>query len=307
LNASGATAGLGLLSAASWGGSDFAGGMGARRGPALLVTVSGHAFSFLVLLALCLSLHLAPPGANSLVYAAAGGFEGALALAIFYRALAMGAMGLTAAITGLLTALVPVVFSAFRYGLPTPLTGVGLATGCAAIWLITHRPELEAASQQVSEAAREGAAVHDAGTPAKALLFGALAGVGFGLQLILFKFAGAGGVLWVMTAARAAGVAAVVLVLLFLPAKATGAIGAKRSFWLIGVLAGCLDTVGNLLYLRASQLGRLDVAAVICSLYPAFTILLAALLLRERPTRRQIAGMAMALAAVVLLSLSGLG
>ena len=286
MTGSGATAGLGLLSAASWGGSDFAGGMGARRGPALLVTISGHAFSFLALLALCLSLHLALPGGNSLLYAAAGGFEGALALAIFYRALAMGAMGLTAAITGLLTALVPVVFSAFRYGLPTPLTGVGLAAGCAAIWLITHQP-----------------GSYGAGTQAKALLYGAVAGAGFGSQLILFKFAGAGGVLWVMTAARAAGVAAVMLVLLAVPAKGV----AGRSFWLIGILAGCLDTVGNLLYLRASQLGRLDVAAVICSLYPAFTILLAAVVLHERPTRRQIAGMAVALAAVVLLSLSGLG
>ena len=276
--------------------------MGARRGPALLVTVSGHAFSFLVLLALCLSLHLAMPGANSLWYAAAGGFEGALALAIFYRALAMGAMGLTAAITGLLTALVPVVFSAFRYGLPTPFTGVGLAAGCAAIWLITHQPAQKAASQQVSESAGQLPARYNAGLPTKALLLGALAGAGFGSQLILFKFAGAGGVLWVMTAARAAGVAAVVMVLLFVPAK-----GAKRGFWLIGILAGCLDTIGNLLYLRTSQLGRLDVAAVICSLYPAFTILLAAVVLHEHPTRRQIAGMAVALAAVVLLSLSGLG
>ena len=297
MNASGATAGLGLLSAASWGGSDFAGGMGARRGPALLVTVSGHAFSFLVLLALCLSLHLALPGANSLAYAAAGGFEGALALAIFYRALAMGAMGLTAAITGLLTALVPVAFSAFRYGLPTPLTGVGLAAGCVAIWLITHQPEQKAASQQVSK---------PAGSPTRALLLGALAGAGFGAQLILFKFAGAGGVLWVMTAARAAGVAAVVLVLLAMPAKGTGSKDGRRGFWFIGILAGCLDTVGNLLYLRASQLGRLDVAAFICSLYPAFTILLAAVVLHEHPTRRQIAGMAVALAAVVLLSLSSL-
>jgi drug/metabolite transporter (DMT)-like permease len=108
----------------------------------------------------------------------------------------------------------------------------------------------------------------------------------------------------------------VVLVLLAMAAKGAGSAGAfpmgarrantRPGFWLIGILAGSLDTLGNLLYLRASQLGRLDVAAVICSLYPAFTILLAALVLHERPSRRQIAGMAVALAAVVLLSLSGL-
>lgn len=280
MTGSGATAGLGFLSAASWGGSDFAGGMGARRAPALLVTISGHLFSFVVLLAVCLGMHLALPGTYSLLYAAAGGFEGAIALAIFYSALSMGAMGLTAAITGLLTALLPVIFSAFRYGLPGRLTVLGLAAGCVAIWLITHRPAAE-----------------KAGAPGRALLLGALAGAGFGSQLILFKFAGEGGVLWTMTAGRAAGVVAVALVLLVSPAK-----GTSQSFWWIGILAGSLDTIGNLFYLRTSQLGRLDVAAVICSMYPAFTILLAAVVLHERPTRRQFAGMALALGAVALLS-----
>jgi drug/metabolite transporter (DMT)-like permease len=92
-------------------------------------------------------------------------------------------------------------------------------------------------------------------------------------------------------------VAAILLVLLAKPPKALG-----QGFWLAGISAGALDTVGNLLYLRATQFGRLDVAAVICSLYPAVTILLAALVLRERPTRRQVAGMALALGAVLLLS-----
>jgi drug/metabolite transporter (DMT)-like permease len=100
-----------------------------------------------------------------------------------------------------------------------------------------------------------------------------------------------------MTSARAAGSLAMLLLLIAMPPK-----GAWRGFWLTGILAGILDTAGNLFYLRATMLGRLDVAAVICSLYPAGTILLAALVLRERPTRRQMAGMALALAAVALLS-----
>jgi drug/metabolite transporter (DMT)-like permease len=64
-----------------------------------------------------------------------------------------------------------------------------------------------------------------------------------------------------------------------------------------------LDTLGNLLYIQTTRFGRLDVAAMICSLYPAVTILLAALVLREWPTRRQFGGMALALIAVALLSL----
>jgi drug/metabolite transporter (DMT)-like permease len=281
MNPSGASAGLGLISAATWGGSDFVGGVGARRAPALLVVASGHIVSFLILLAFCLGIRLAVPGGHYLLFALLGGFEGSLALAIFYRALAMGAMGLTAALTGLLTALVPVVFSIFSDGLPGPLTAVGLAAGLTAIWLITHAPAKDSPA-----------------TPPAALLLGALAGTGFGAQLILFKLAGGGGLLWTMTSARAAGSVAMVLVILVKPPKRPW-----KGFWQTGILAGILDTIGNLFYIRAAQLGRLDVAAVVCSLYPAGTILLAALVLHERPTRRQMAGMALALGAVMLLSI----
>src|ERR1700677_2859937 len=148
---SGTAAGLGLLSAASWGGSEFVGGLGARRAPALLVVASGHLVSLLVLLTLCLGTHLALPAKHDLLFAAIGGFEGALGLALFYRALAMGAMSLTAALTGLLTALVPVLFSILQSGLPTPLIGAGRAMGLAAIWLIARGP----GARDPSEAAAE--------------------------------------------------------------------------------------------------------------------------------------------------------
>ena len=167
-----------------------------------------------------------------LLYAAIGGFEGSLALALFYRALAMGPMGLTAALTGLLTALVPVLFSLFHDGLPTPLTAGGLLLGLAAIWLITHSP---------------GKANETPATPPMALLLGAVAGIGFGTQLLLFKMASGGGILWAMTSARAAGVAALVLVLIARPPSAPW-----RGFWLFGVLAGLLDTLGNLFYIQAT-------------------------------------------------------
>jgi drug/metabolite transporter (DMT)-like permease len=255
--------------------------MGARRAPALLVVASGHIVTFFLLLGYCLTIHLHLPDSHSLLFALVGGFEGSIALAIFYRALAMGAMGLTAALTGLLTALIPVVFSFFTDGLPGPLSAAGLAAGLVAIWLITHAPTKDGPS-----------------TPRAALMLGALAGTMFGTQLILFKIASPAGVVATMTAGRAAGALALVLVILVSPPK-----GPWKGFWTMGILAGLLDTVGNLFYLRAAQLGRLDVAAVVCSLYPAGTILLAALVLNERPTGRQVTGMALALGAVMLLSL----
>ena len=256
------------------------GGLGARRAPAMLVVASGHIVSFLLLMCICLGAHLTLPSRHDLLFAAIAGFEGSLALAVFYRALAMGAMGLTAALTGLLTALVPVLFSFFSDGFPGPMTAVGLLGGLVAIWLITHTPN------------RDGPT-----TPPAALLLGALAGIGFGIQLILFKMASGGGVMWTITSARAAGSLSMLLVILAKPPQRPW-----KGFWQLGVLAGMLDTLGNLFYLKATQMGRLDVAAVICSLYPAGTILLAALVLRELPTKRQLAGMALALGAVVLLS-----
>ena len=285
MSGSGSAAGFGLLSATSWGGSDFVGGIGARRAPALLVVAAGHIVSLLLLLVLCRVLHAAIPASGPLLYAALGGFEGSLALAIFYRALAMGAMGLTAALTGLLTALVPVLFSLVHEGLPTPLTCVGLALGLVAIWLISHTP------------AAKAAALNRTSTPRLPLLLGAIAGLGFGTQLILFKMASPGGILWTMTAARAAGVIALVIVVAVMPPKAPW-----RGFWLTGIVAGVLDTAGNLFYIQATRVGRLDIAAIVCSMYPAGTILLAAIVLREWPTPRQFAGTALALAAVALLS-----
>jgi drug/metabolite transporter (DMT)-like permease len=280
MSSSGAAAGFGLLSATSWGASDFAGGWGARRASSLLITASGQIVSLAGLLVICLVLRLALPETSYLVYAAIGGFEGAIALAVFYRALAMGAMGLTAALTGLTTALVPVVFELFHSGWPGTSTIVGLAAGLTAIWLISHSPSKDGVD-----------------TPRRALLLGASAGVGFGAQLILFKTAAAGGVLWALTSGRIAGVAAILLVVAVAPPK-----GPWRGFWVAGIVSGSMDAVGNLFYMMASQLGRLDVAAVISSLYPAGTILLAGIILLEHPTKRQVAGMGLALAAVALLS-----
>jgi drug/metabolite transporter (DMT)-like permease len=236
--------------------------------------------SLAALLCICLVLRLPIPGAKYLAYSAIGGFEGAFALAIFYRALAMGAMGLTAALTGLLTALIPVLFDLFRTGWPGRLTTAGLVVGLGAIWMVSQ-------SKSAS----------GSGTPTRALLLGACAGTGFGAQLILFKLGAEGGVLWALTSGRIAGAAAILLTVAVARPK-----GGWRGFWLAGIISGTLDTAGNLFYMMASLTGRLDVAAVICSMYPAGTIALAGIILRERPTRRQLAGMGLALAAVALLS-----
>jgi drug/metabolite transporter (DMT)-like permease len=292
-----ASVALGLMAAATWGGSDFAGGMGARRFPALLVVASGHLVTLLFLLAACSLSHLPVPHMTEFLEGAVGGLEGSLALVLFYRALAMGAMGLTAALTGLLTALVPVVFGLWTEGLPRPIALGGLILGCLAIWLVCYSGR------------------HSPGhnTPPVALILGAISGAGFGLQLILLKLAANDGVLWALTAARIGGVLGMAAILVFAwPRHDSTADGGRAEngarpilggFWWIGIVAGGLDTIGNIGYTIAAHSGRLDLAAMVSSLYPGFTIALAAMILRERPTGRQTLGMAVALASVVLLSL----
>jgi len=282
-----ASAGLGLCSAAFWGASDFAGGWGSRRAPALLIVTSGQIVSGAFLLILCFAQHIPAPATHYAVLAVIGGFEGSLSLVIFYRALAIGTMGLTAALTGLLTALIPVLYSFFSDGLPAPVNIAGLATGCAAIWFISQQAQAPVADRKP-------------GVGGNALVLGTLSGIGFGCQLVLLKMASNGGVLWSLTWTRIAGVGALLLALAVMRPKA-GKAGVK-AYLAIGILAGVLDTMGNLFYVLAARAGRLDVAALVSSLYPAGTIVLAAILLRERPSRRQMAGIGLALAAVAMLS-----
>uniref|UniRef100_E6QL09 EamA domain-containing protein n=1 Tax=mine drainage metagenome TaxID=410659 RepID=E6QL09_9ZZZZ len=279
------SAGLGLLAAATWGGSDFAGGYGAKRSPALLLAFSGHFVTLLALAAVCALGHLTIPGHREFLLAAAGGLEGSIALAVFYRALALGAMGLTAVLTGLLTALIPVFFALFTEGLPRIPGLLGLIAGGVAIVLIGYRAGDE--------------------TPPLALLLGAVSGVGFGVQLVLFKLAAVGGVVWAITSARMGGVAGLAAILAFARATSRETLwpkGVWSGFWRMGILAGVLDTIGNAGYILATRGGRMDVAAMVSSLYPGITILLAALVLREYPTRRQAVGMGFALASIALLS-----
>jgi drug/metabolite transporter (DMT)-like permease len=131
-----------------------------------------------------------------------------------------------------------------------------------------------------------------------------LAGVGFGFYFVALKMAGPAGVVWPMATARIGSVG--VCSMLFVGLGRQGAdarvrLDRRAVGWALST--ALLDTSGNLLFLAATRAGRLDVAAVLASLYPAGTILLAALTLGEWPTRRQALGMMTAVVAVVLIAI----
>jgi drug/metabolite transporter (DMT)-like permease len=281
---------LGLGTAAVWGAADFSGGLAAKRAAPAFVVAAAHGFSLVLLLSAVPFFHFVFSGAG--FYGLLSGVLCGAGLVALYGALSQGSMGLAAALSGVLTAVIPVLYSWFREAHAAPHRLIGFAVAALAIWLVAYTPGPASAVSQP----------HPRG-----LGLAVCAGLCFGAMLILMHMAAAHGVLRELIAMRITSTSVAVLsgTVLWLvrsrkkPADTGFPTG---KLLLLAMLAGVLDTSGNFLYLFASLLGRLDVAAVLSSLYPASTMLLAAWLLKERATRGQTAGMALALAAVVLIS-----
>jgi drug/metabolite transporter (DMT)-like permease len=290
---------LALAAAVLWGGGDFSGGMAVKSAggavrAALRVVLLSHAASFTVLVTVAHLRGDPRPHGALLAWGIAAGVAGGLSLTAFYTALSRGAMGASAAVSGLLAAAIPAAFTLWRQGTPGARSMLGFAAAGLAIRLI-------AASQPVNP--DSGPSQIARGASSLALL----AGLGFGLYFIALSNAGPAGVLWPMASARIGSLSVCSLVLLALslrapaPAEAAARLTRLAVVWTLST--ALLDTSGNLLFIAATRAGRLDVAAVLASLYPASTIMLAALVLGERPTRRQALGMATAAIAIVLIAL----
>jgi drug/metabolite transporter (DMT)-like permease len=279
-----------------WGGGDFSGGMGVKRaggslGAALRVVLLSHATSFVVLLTLAYLRGDAMPHGTLLAWGVAAGVSGGVALTAFYIALSRGAMGASAAVSGLLAAAIPAVLTLWQQGPPGIGPLLGFAVAAIAIWLIAATP----ADRTTGGGTRQ--------TMALAML----AGVGFGFYFVALKMASPAGVLCPMASARIGSLSICSLMLfgVSLRSKKKVAVPVRLNRIAVGwaLATALLDTSGNLLFVAATRAGRLDVASVLASLYPATTILLAALALGEWPTRRQALGMAAAAVAVALIAL----
>ncbi|HET8638078.1 MAG TPA: EamA family transporter [Acidobacteriaceae bacterium] len=285
----GSVAGLGLSAAATWGAADFAGGLATKKAAPAFVVAVAHGFSLVLLCAAAFSLHAAGSGYN--LYGFLSGIFCGVGLIALYAALSRGSMGLSAALSGVITAISPVVFSWFNEGHATPRRLVGFAVAAVAIWMVAYTPGQNSAS----------------GARPRGLGLAVVAGLCFGAMLIFMHLAAAEGILGPLISMRitSTSVGALAGIWYWLAHGKEGSSGSgfpTGKVFVLALVAGTLDTSGNLLYLFASQAGRLDVSAVLASLYPAGTMLLAAWLLRERATRSQIAGMALALAAVALIA-----
>jgi drug/metabolite transporter (DMT)-like permease len=299
-----------LAAAASWGGGDFSGGMGVKAAGgtttgALRLVIVAHAASLTVLTVLCLASGSPWPHGAALEWALAAGAAAGVSLTAFYIALSRGVMGASAAISGVLAATIPAVVSIRVEGMPGILRLAGFAVALAAIWVIAAGDSPENANT-------------DKAVNRKTMALAIVGGLGFGFYFVALRMANGLGVMEPIALARAASLVTCLLLLAMVswrgrsiaspPMSQNRDVGHPVPWlnktvigWAMGV--ALLDTGGNLLLVAATRTGRLDVAAVLASLYPAATILLAAWRLHEHPAKRQLVGMVAALVAVVMITL----
>ena len=267
-----------------WGASDFAGGYGSRRANAFVLTAFAHGCAFVWMSAIALGSHAALPNAASMFWAIVAGAIGGFSLAIFYGALAQGHMGLSAPIAALLGASIPTMVDIALQGAPSRWSLLGFALAIVAIWLIT-RPEPQAGAESSETGAPKGVAA------------AALAGVGFaGFYLCIHQASGSP--IWDAAISRVGSFTATAIAVVV--TKAT--LRLDRPALALGAFAGFFDVSGTALFIFANQHGRLDEAVVITSLYPAVTVLLARLVLKEHFSRWKFVGLLAALAAVPLIA-----
>src|SRR4051794_385007 len=230
--------GFSLAAVVCWGVSDFTGGYASKRSDAFLVTLLAHASGFLLMGGLAVATRAPFPDRSSQLWAMLAGALGGTALAIFYRTLAGGNMGLIAPVSAVLAASIPTAFGMLTEGVPGALTIAGFLLAGLGIWLVS-RPE-------------DGAAKTDG------LWMAVVAGLGFAGFFIFIHRTGNTSAIWAAAHSRVGSLIVVGLIVLLRPGRHS----LKWQNALLGLFAGCLDSTGTLFFIRAEQMGRLDAAVV---------------------------------------------
>jgi drug/metabolite transporter (DMT)-like permease len=272
---------LAVLASISYGAADFLGGLATKRGSTVFsVVVCSQATGLaLVLLALPF-LPPASPTTADLAWGAATGLAGGIGIAFLYRGLAVGVMSVVAPVTAVCAVIIPVAFGVARGERPTLRATAGVALALVAIVLISQSGEVE-------EGKREGTGVPIA----------IASGIAIGIFLVCLERTGPSAGLWPLVPARVVSVSFIAVAGLLAREKLLP----RRQSWSIVLGGGALDMAANVLYLIAVRQGPLAIVATLTSLYPAGTILLARVVLRERLRLVQQAGVACAILAIVLI------
>lgn len=286
-----------LCSALTYGLSDFVGGLVSRRTSAWSVAVVAQLSSTVCTVGVA-TLVSGSPRPGDFAWAVLAGVASGIGTGFLYRGFAAGRMGVVAPVSAVGAALVPVLAGALSGERPTLLVWLGVGSALPAIWLVSSSPRTDPPPVERSASSAPTGPVTARATSTEGVLDGVLAGLGFG---VLFAALGqipeqAG--LWPLAAAQAVSVPTVILL--------AGLLGAlwrpQRTVAWWALLAGPLGATATGTFLLASQSGYLTVAGVLAALYPATTVLLAALVLHEKIHRVQAIGLALCAVAVALVA-----
>jgi len=271
--------GFGLLSATSWGSGDFCGGLAARRAPIYSVIITSQLIGWITLLTGAILLGQTVPPLEHLLWGGVAGLSGAVGLMVLYYGLANGQMAVVAPVSAVVSTIVPVLIGIGISGVPSGWKLLGFVIAMVSVWFISR-----------SENTKIGL---------RALALPVLAGLSFGLFFVITSRVSYVSYIYPLVAARSASIPVFIMIALLRRERLL----VPRATFPIAIGSGILDAGGNLFFVLSSEVGgRVDVAAVLGSLFPAATILLARVVLKEKIGRMQTVGIAMAFVAILLIS-----
>jgi drug/metabolite transporter (DMT)-like permease len=273
---------LGLLAAALYGIGDFAGGLASRAYSSVTILLYSYPVG-VVLMALMMPFFPGTLDAHVVLFGTLGGLAGLLGVSVMYQLMVTAPMNVISPVTAVLAAMVPVLVGVGGGERPGVSAWVGIVLGLAAVVLVSRTSEDHP---------------HGRIRP-RVIVLAFVAGVGFGLYFVFLARAGHDSGLWPLLVSRIASAVAII------PLAA-----AMRSFAVVrgralgvALIAGTCDALANMFFLLAARSGLLSLASVLTALYPAMTVLLAVVLLREHTSVVQRCGLALAAASVVLITL----
>jgi drug/metabolite transporter (DMT)-like permease len=271
---------LALLASVTYGAADFLGGLAAKRSTTFSVVVVSQLAGLILMLLSLPFLPPASPTAIDIAWGVASGLAGGIGVALLYRGLAIGVMSVVAPVTAVCALIIPLIVGLIFGERPTGLAILGILLAIMAIVLVSQ-------SEQIEKVKRATAGVRIA----------IASGIAIGIFLVFLQRTGPLAGLWPLVAAR--GVSVAFFTAAGLISRET--LIPRRQSMPIVIAGGALDMVANILYLLAVRQGLLSIVATLTSLYPASTIILARVVLRERLRPLQQAGVACAVLAIVLI------
>ncbi len=271
---------LGLTSALSWGIGDFAGGLASRKVGAYRAVMYGEAIGLLFIFAALPFINEPFPDSHTFKWSMAAGVIGTIGLLAFFEAMRQGRISIIAPLSALMGAIIPVIVGSFVEGFPKPIVFLAFGLALIAVVLISREKDEDESKRN------------------NHLYLPVLAGAAFGLYFVFMHEASQTLVIGPLIIARSSGMIAIALYLLF----KKEIFRMESGSWRLLTTNGFFDVGGNAFYILALQAGRLDISAVLASLYPGMTVFLAWLILKEKLQPSQWIGIILALVAIILMT-----